>query len=61
MIKFFTFLLSFALIATALAQPGPQHNLRFNELAKRWDEAIPLGNGMLGALVWQKQGNLRLR
>ncbi|MGN7784876.1 glycosyl hydrolase family 95 catalytic domain-containing protein [Niabella sp. 22666] len=60
MTKVFTFLLSFALIATALAQPGPQHNLKFNELAKRWDEAIPLGNGMLGALVWQKQGNLRL-
>lgn len=60
MIKLFTFLLSLVLTATVLAQPSPRHNLRFNQLAKRWDEAIPLGNGMLGALVWQKQGNLRL-
>ncbi len=60
MIKVSTLLLSLVLTATVLAQPGPRHNLRFNQLAQRWDEAIPLGNGMLGALVWQKQGNLRL-
>ncbi|MBO9620721.1 MAG: glycoside hydrolase N-terminal domain-containing protein [Niabella sp.] len=42
------------------AQPSSDHNLKFTELAKRWDEAIPLGNGMLGALVWEKQGRLRL-
>jgi len=28
-------------------------------LAKTWDEGIPLGNAMLGALVWQKEGKLR--
>ena len=37
-----------------------KHDLHFDTLAKRWDEAIPLGNGMLGALVWQKGDNLRL-
>jgi len=42
------------------AQPGPGHYLHFDTLAKRWDEAIPLGNGMLGALVWQRQDKLRL-
>ncbi|RPE05496.1 hypothetical protein EGT74_24230 [Chitinophaga lutea] len=42
------------------AQPKPEHNLRFNHLAKRWDEAMPLGNGMMGALIWQKEGKLRL-
>lgn len=46
--------------AVATAQPGSEHNLRFNHLAARWDEAMPLGNGMLGALVWEKQERLRL-
>ncbi len=36
------------------------HYLKFNKLATTWDEAIPLGNGMLGALVWQKENNLRI-
>lgn len=35
------------------------HDLHFSKLAKQWDEAIPLGNGMLGALVWQKENHLR--
>lgn len=35
------------------------HDLQFDQLATRWDEAIPLGNGMIGALVWQKDSNLR--
>jgi len=34
-------------------------NLQFQKPAAVWDEAIPLGNGMLGALVWQKDSNLR--
>lgn len=34
-------------------------NLVFNELATVWDEAMPLGNGMVGNLVWQKDGKLR--
>jgi alpha-L-fucosidase 2 len=36
-----------------------QHDLHFDSLASRWDEAIPLGNGMLGALIWQKDSSLR--
>ncbi|MQY78292.1 MAG: hypothetical protein GH151_03735 [Bacteroidetes bacterium] len=36
------------------------HDLYFEKLATRWDEAIPLGNGMLGALIWQKGNNLRI-
>jgi alpha-L-fucosidase 2 len=35
------------------------HDLQFSKLASSWDEAIPLGNGMLGALVWQKGDHLR--
>jgi len=36
-----------------------KHDLLFDELAITWDEAIPLGNGFLGALVWQKDQRLR--
>lgn len=35
------------------------HDLRFYKLADQWDEAIPLGNGTVGALVWQKGDRLR--
>ncbi|HEY5509809.1 MAG TPA: glycoside hydrolase N-terminal domain-containing protein [Prolixibacteraceae bacterium] len=38
--------------------PG-QHNLQFTSLATTWDEGIPLGNGMLGALIWQKGEHFR--
>ncbi len=36
-----------------------EQNLVFNEFSTVWDEAIPLGNGMVGNLVWQKNGKLR--
>ncbi len=36
------------------------HDLYFEALANTWDEGIPLGNGMVGALLWQKEGKLRL-
>ena len=42
------------------AQPKAEHNLVFDSLAKRWDEAIPLGNGWIGALIWQKGDKLRM-
>ncbi len=44
----------------ANAQPIGANNLVFDSLATRWDEAIPQGNGMLGSLVWQKAGKLRI-
>jgi alpha-L-fucosidase 2 len=40
--------------------PFPESNLKFTKLADSWDEAIPLGNGMLGALVWKKENRLRI-
>ena len=55
-----TLLLIFIPFAITSAQPKPTDNLRFDHLAKRWDEAMPLGNGMLGVLIWQKDSNLRL-
>lgn len=36
------------------------YDLQFKELAKTWDEGIPLGNGVIGALVWQKDSALRM-
>ncbi len=42
------------------AQVSTKHNLTFPDLATRWDEGIPLGNGMLGALIWKKEAKLRL-
>ncbi len=41
------------------AQPVLKHDLQFNKLAAVWDEAIPLGNGTIGALIWQKEQHLR--
>lgn len=41
-------------------QPKEQHNLHFNQLAIQWDEAMPIGNGIMGALIWNKDDNLRL-
>lgn len=45
---------------TGFAQPNKAHDLHFSGLPARWDEGIPLGNGWLGALIWQKENKLRL-
>ena len=37
-----------------------QHDLIFNKTVARWDEAIPLGNGMMGILVWGDGQPLKL-
>ena len=42
-----------------LAVRGGNSDLQFNALARSWDEAIPLGNGVVGALVWQRDSVLR--
>lgn len=54
------FILIFLVSLNSYSQPKPQHNLVFDSLARRWDEGIPLGNGLLGALIWQKFNRLRL-
>ena len=48
------------LIFPLQAQLKKEHNLVFDSLAKRWDEAIPLGNGWLGALIWQRESKIRM-
>lgn len=55
----FTFLITAVYTLPLTAQLKPSHNLSFPHLAKRWDEAMPLGNGITGALIWEKNGRLR--
>jgi len=55
------FILPFLMTAWMMsAQPKPWHDLVFSDIPQRWDEGLPLGNGLVGALVWQKEGRLRL-
>jgi alpha-L-fucosidase 2 len=42
------------------AQPRPEHRLQYTAPAMVWDEAMPLGNGLLGALVWGDGKPLRV-
>lgn len=42
------------------AQAQKRVPFTLHNLPQRWDEALPLGNGMLGALIWEKEGKLRL-
>jgi len=48
------------LAAGLAAQPLPAHNLRFTAPAMVWDEALPLGDGMIGSLVWGDGRPLRI-
>ena len=40
--------------------PGPELNLRLTAPIATWDEAIPLGNGILGGLLWGEGNLIRL-
>lgn len=46
------FLLGIIFANHASGQPRPDHGLNYERPATVWDEAMPLGNGLLGALVW---------
>jgi len=35
------------------------HDLQFKRLSRTWDDGVPLGNGILGQLVWKKGTRLR--
>jgi len=49
-----------ALAAFAYGQPEAEHGLHYKTPAMVWDEAMPLGNGLLGALVWGDGRPLRI-
>ena len=40
--------------------PDARHDLVFEALAGTWDEGLPMGNGLVGALLGEKGGALRL-
>ena len=44
----------------AASLPAASLNLKLQAPIKTWDEAIPLGNGLLGGLVWGEDNILRL-
>lgn len=54
------FLLAILLPAILSAQPDSRHNLVFDHIPQQWNEGLPMGNGTIGCLVWQKEGRLRL-
>jgi len=63
--KYIFLLLMLLLILSATCQEikiridDNPHDLKFGQIPTTWDEGIPLGNGMLGALIWEKDGKLR--
>ena len=50
----------FLAVKVSDAQPAENLNLTFSSIPGRWDHGFPLGNGMIGVLVWQHDGMLRL-
>ncbi len=53
-------LVGLAIAAFAYGQPEAEHGLNYKTPAMVWDEAMPLGNGLLGALVWGDGRPLRI-
>jgi alpha-L-fucosidase 2 len=47
-------------VAVCGGQPQPKHNLTIKDLASRSEESFPLGNGLIGAMIWQKGQMLRM-
>lgn len=52
--------LSTILLVLVFQHTHAQPIWKLDSLPKRWDEGIPLGNGMLGALIWQKDDAVRM-
>ena len=61
--KLITNLVLIYLLLTSLllpAQVSEKHNLSFKTLPTQWDEGLPIGNAKMGALIWQRQDQLRM-
>jgi alpha-L-fucosidase 2 len=56
---FFLSILSISCKEQTIEIDDNPHDLKFEKMPTTWDEGIPLGNGMLGALIWEKDGKLR--
>jgi alpha-L-fucosidase 2 len=53
-------LIACAAVSAADRPPHGEHGLHFDTAVTVWDEALPLGNGILGALVWGDGHPLRV-
>jgi alpha-L-fucosidase 2 len=53
-------LLLFFFSSLLSAQPKLEHNLAFDSIPTRWEDAFPLGNAILGGLVYQKNDHIRI-
>ena len=53
-------LFALALSALAVSPPDASLNLKLRAPIQTWDEAIPLGNGLQGGLLWGETNLLRL-
>lgn len=51
---------SFAKMPSPLNVAPSEYDLVFDELAATWDEGMPLGNSIVGSLIWQKGNSLRM-
>jgi len=49
----------FAPLACLAQLPNASQFLHFDKIPTRWDDALPLGNGMQGALIWQRENQVR--
>lgn len=49
-----------AVLAKSLRTEAGPHDLVYPQLAQSWDEALPLGNAFVGALIWQHDSALRI-
>ena len=62
--KIILLLLNFGCVFTVCAQISGLPEARYNLLLKApittWDEAIPLGNGLMGGLLWGENNTIRL-
>jgi alpha-L-fucosidase 2 len=58
--SFNAILVALAFTAFVYGQPQTEHGLHYTTPAMVWDEAMPLGNGLLGALVWGNGRPLRI-
>jgi alpha-L-fucosidase 2 len=56
----FGVLLGFAAAAPPAHLPGADLNLQLAAPITTWDEAVPLGNGTMGVLLWGETNRLRL-
>ncbi len=50
--------LTFNAFGISPVQLAQKHNIVYTQVAKTWDEGLPLGNGLMGALVWGDDSSL---